>query len=225
MDAADAFVIVTPEYNHGMSAPVKNALDFLHEEWRYKPVGFVAYGGVSAGTRAANMLKEVVTALRMTPVTDAVTIPFFRQFVDDEEGVQANETMETSADALLEELVRLGGGAATAARGVAACPGHGRVWIVRRLRAQRRPVDVRSAGSELIEGKRSGSALSEPAPRNEWAFSSASRTLRPTRGRGRARTGPAPRPVPVGALRGGRDPRHPVWWPPGASPAERAHLH
>ena len=65
------------------------------------------------------MLKEVVTALRMTPVTDAVTIPFFRQFVDDEDGVQANETMETSADALLEELVRHGGGAATAAPGVA----------------------------------------------------------------------------------------------------------
>ena len=107
VDAADAFVIVTPEYNHGMSAPVKNALDFLHEEWRYKPVGFVAYGGVSAGTRAANMLKEVVTALRMAPVTEAVTLPFFRQFVDDEDGVQANETMETSADAMLDELLRV----------------------------------------------------------------------------------------------------------------------
>ncbi|UGS36581.1 NADPH-dependent FMN reductase [Capillimicrobium parvum] len=107
VDAADAFVIVTPEYNHGMSAPVKNALDFLHEEWQYKPVGFVAYGGVSAGTRATNMLKQVVTALRMTPVTEAVTLPFFRQFVDDEDGVQTNETMETSADAMLDELVRM----------------------------------------------------------------------------------------------------------------------
>lgn len=50
VDAADAFVFVTPEYNYGYPATLKNAIDFLHQEWQYKPVGFVAYGGVAAGT-------------------------------------------------------------------------------------------------------------------------------------------------------------------------------
>jgi NAD(P)H-dependent FMN reductase len=57
VEAADAFVFVTPEYNHGFNAPLKNAIDYLHDEWRHKPVGFVSYGGVAAGTRAVQMLK------------------------------------------------------------------------------------------------------------------------------------------------------------------------
>ena len=49
--AADAFVVVTPEYNYGMPAALKNAFDFLYHEWAWKPVGFVSYGNTSAGTR------------------------------------------------------------------------------------------------------------------------------------------------------------------------------
>jgi len=104
---SDAFVIVTPEYNHGYSAPVKNAIDYLHHEWHYKPVGFVSYGGVAAGTRAMQQLKQVVTALRMLPLTDAVNIPFHTQFLDDDGSVQANEVMEQAADVMLDELVRV----------------------------------------------------------------------------------------------------------------------
>jgi NAD(P)H-dependent FMN reductase len=52
VDAADAFVFVTSEYNHGYPAPLKNAIDDLNQEWKDKPLGFVSYGGVSAGTRA-----------------------------------------------------------------------------------------------------------------------------------------------------------------------------
>lgn len=48
VDAMDAFAVVMPEYNYGFSAPLKNAIDFLHSEWHYKPVGLVSYGGVSA---------------------------------------------------------------------------------------------------------------------------------------------------------------------------------
>jgi NAD(P)H-dependent FMN reductase len=106
VDAADAFVIVTPEYNYGFSAPMKNAIDFLHAEWQHKPVGFVSYGGVAAGTRAVQMLKQVVTTLKMLPVFESVNIPFHTQFMDDEGRVQANETMELAADAMLDELVR-----------------------------------------------------------------------------------------------------------------------
>jgi NAD(P)H-dependent FMN reductase len=104
---SDAFVIVTPEYNHGYSAPVKNAIDYLHHEWHYKPVGFVSYGGVAAGTRAMQQLKQVVTALRMLPLTDAVNIPFHTQFLDDDGRVQANEVMEQAADVMLDELLRV----------------------------------------------------------------------------------------------------------------------
>jgi NAD(P)H-dependent FMN reductase len=106
VDAGDAFVFVTPEYNYGFTAPWKNAIDFLHAEWQYKPVGFVSYGGVAAGTRAVQMMKQVVTTLKMLPLFEAVNIPFFAQFMDDEGRLQPNETMELAADAMLDELVR-----------------------------------------------------------------------------------------------------------------------
>jgi NAD(P)H-dependent FMN reductase len=107
VDAADAFAFVTPEYNHGFSAPLKNAIDFLHDEWKYKPVGFVSYGGIAAGTRAMQMLKPVLAGLRMTPVVEAVNVPFVRQFLDDDEQFQPNEVLELAADAMLDELVRV----------------------------------------------------------------------------------------------------------------------
>jgi NAD(P)H-dependent FMN reductase len=105
VDAGDAFVFVTPEYNYGYPAPLKNAIDYLHQEWQDKPVGFVSYGGIAAGTRAVQQLKQVVTTLRMLPVVDSVNIPFHPQFIDDDR-VQPNEIMERSADAMLDELGR-----------------------------------------------------------------------------------------------------------------------
>ena len=106
VDASDAFVFVTPEYNHGYPAALKNAIDFLHSEWHYKPVGFVSYGGVAAGTRAVAQLTQVVATLKMYPLADAVSIPFHPQFIDGDRRVQANEAMEQAADAMLDELVR-----------------------------------------------------------------------------------------------------------------------
>jgi NAD(P)H-dependent FMN reductase len=107
VDHADAVVMVTPEYNFGYPAALKNAIDYLHNEWADKPVGFVSYGGVAAGTRAVQQLKQVVTTLRMVPVVENVNIPFFFQFLDDEGRLQANETMVSSADAMLNELARV----------------------------------------------------------------------------------------------------------------------
>jgi NAD(P)H-dependent FMN reductase len=109
IERSDAIVFVTPEYNHGYPAAIKNAIDYLHQEWRDKPVGFVTYGGVAAGTRAMQQLKQVVTTLRMVSVVEAVNIPFHTQFIDDDGRVQANETMEQAADAMLDELSRLDG--------------------------------------------------------------------------------------------------------------------
>jgi NAD(P)H-dependent FMN reductase len=106
IERADAVVFVTPEYNHGYPASVKNAIDYLHEEWRDKPVGFVSYGGVAAGTRAVQQLKQVVATLRMVPVVESVNIPFHAQFIDDGR-LAANDTMEQAADAMLDELSRV----------------------------------------------------------------------------------------------------------------------
>ena len=106
IDRADAFIFVIPEYNYGFNAAIKNAIDYLNAEWKHKPVGFVSYGGVGAGTRAVQMLKQVITALSMVPVFDAVNIPFIQQFLDDERKLQPNDIMETAATTMLDELVR-----------------------------------------------------------------------------------------------------------------------
>src|ERR1700710_314629 len=107
VEAADAFVFVMPEYNYGFNAPLKNALDFLHHEWAYKPAGVVSSGAVAPGTRAAQMIKQVFSSLRIQPLFPAVSIPFVAQFVDDEGRVEANETMVEAATAMLDELVRV----------------------------------------------------------------------------------------------------------------------
>ena len=104
--AADAFVFVTPEYNYGFTAPLKNAIDFLHEEWSTSRWD-CSYGGVAAGTRAVQMLKLALTTLKMTPLFEAVAIPFVTQFIDEEGNFQANELMEQAADAMFNELVRV----------------------------------------------------------------------------------------------------------------------
>lgn len=105
VEAADAFVFVIPEYNFGFTAPLKNALDYLSQEWQYKPVGFVSYGGVSAGTRAVQMAKQVVTALKMVPVPEAVMIPFVAQLISDGK-FQSNEPLDAAATLMLGELQR-----------------------------------------------------------------------------------------------------------------------
>jgi NAD(P)H-dependent FMN reductase len=106
IDRADAFIFVIPEYNYGFNAAIKNAIDYLHVEWQHKAVGFVSYGGVAAGTRAVQMLKQVITTLKMVPVFDAVNIPFVQQFLDEEGRLRPNEIMEGAATAMLDELVR-----------------------------------------------------------------------------------------------------------------------
>ena len=105
--AADAFVFVMPEYNHGFNAPLKNALDFLYSEWAYKPVGLVSYGGVAGGQRAAMMLQQVLTALRMTPVTDIVVLPSVAKRIDAAGEFIADERVVAATSRMLAALVRL----------------------------------------------------------------------------------------------------------------------
>jgi NAD(P)H-dependent FMN reductase len=73
LDRADAFVIVTPEYNHGYPASLKQAIDLGYAEWNAKPVGFVSYGGASGGIRAVEQLRQVFAELHAVTVRDAVS--------------------------------------------------------------------------------------------------------------------------------------------------------
>jgi len=75
----DGFVIITPEYNHGTSAALKNALDFLYAEWNNKAVGFVSYGSVG-GARAVESLRLVAGELQMADVRTAVHLSLFTDF-------------------------------------------------------------------------------------------------------------------------------------------------
>lgn len=71
---SDAYVIVTPEYNHSTSGVLKNALDWVYPEWNNKPVAFVGYGSVG-GARAIEQLRLIAIELQMTPIRNAVHIP------------------------------------------------------------------------------------------------------------------------------------------------------
>jgi NAD(P)H-dependent FMN reductase len=103
----DAFVFVAPEYNYSTSPALLNAIDYLYAEWHYKPVGLVSYGGVSAGLRAAQMVKQTLTALKMVPIPEAVAVPFVGQAVDRASGrFSATEAHEKSATTVLDELAR-----------------------------------------------------------------------------------------------------------------------
>ena len=83
VDAADAIILVTPEYNHSFSPALKNALDFLSQEWWRKPVGVVSYGGVSGGTRGVVLLEPTITGLGMVRAGAQVEIPFASAQVSD----------------------------------------------------------------------------------------------------------------------------------------------
>ena len=106
VDGSDAFVIVMPEYNHTMTAPIVNAIDYLVQEWAYKPVGLVTYGGISGGLRAAQAIKPLLTGLRMTTVKEAVTVPSVSSLMDEQHRFQPTDSIIGSVKPMLDELVR-----------------------------------------------------------------------------------------------------------------------
>jgi NAD(P)H-dependent FMN reductase/GNAT superfamily N-acetyltransferase len=105
VDAADGFIVITPEYNYGMPATLKNALDYLSREWAWKPIGFVSYGNTSAGTRSVQHAKQVVTTLRLVPLGATVAI---RIGDAAEHGrLRPDAIRDTAGIGLLDELVRV----------------------------------------------------------------------------------------------------------------------
>jgi NAD(P)H-dependent FMN reductase len=104
VQSADAYVIVTPEYNYGPPPSLVNALNYVYREWNYKPVGFVSYGGISGGLRSVQMTKQIVTTLKMMPMVEAVAIPFVNQHLTEAGAFAAKEFHEKTGRELLEEL-------------------------------------------------------------------------------------------------------------------------
>lgn len=105
VEAADAFLFVTPEYNYGPPPSLINAISYLYWEWAYKAVGFVSYGGIGAGLRGVQVTKQIVTTLRAMPLSDGVAIPFVAQHLRD--GVfTPTPIMEDTLPFHLDELLR-----------------------------------------------------------------------------------------------------------------------
>ncbi|MGN6531584.1 MAG: NADPH-dependent FMN reductase [Ginsengibacter sp.] len=106
IDEADAFIFVTAEYDYNYPAPLRNALEYLSQEWNYKAAAIVSYGGVSAGTRASNALKADLSTFKMVPITESVNFPFFQQNINDENEFTATEVSRKAAANMLKQLVR-----------------------------------------------------------------------------------------------------------------------
>ncbi|MET2717664.1 MULTISPECIES: NADPH-dependent FMN reductase [Streptomyces] len=100
---ADAFVIVTPEYNHSFPAPLKNAIDWHNEQWHAKPVGFVSYGGLSGGLRAVEQLRVVLAELHAVTIRNTVSFHNYGE-VFGADGKPTDPGSEAAAKAMLDQL-------------------------------------------------------------------------------------------------------------------------
>ena len=103
---ADAFIMVTPEYNHTTSAVLKNAIDWVYGEWIGKPLGLIGYGGMVAGSRAVQHLKQIALAVGLHPVLGSVHIPHIGTAFD-ENGRPIMEGLDDGLRRLVKEVTSL----------------------------------------------------------------------------------------------------------------------
>lgn len=103
----DAYVIVTPEYNHSTTGVLKNALDWVYQEWNNKPVAFVSYGSVG-GARAVEQLRLIAIELQMAPIRSAVHIPgeqYFPVLFGKADAQELFASMQKQADTMIPQLL------------------------------------------------------------------------------------------------------------------------
>ncbi|WP_329118115.1 NADPH-dependent FMN reductase [Streptomyces sp. NBC_01465] len=103
LEAADAFVFVTPEYNHSFPAPLKNLIDWHNQQWHAKPIGFVSYGGISGGLRAVEQLRVVMAELNAMTIRNTVSFHNYGEKFD-AEGKVSDPAVDTAAKALIDQL-------------------------------------------------------------------------------------------------------------------------
>ncbi len=102
---ADGLIIISPEYNHGYSSVLKNALDYIYKEWKNKPVGIISYGGVG-GARSIEQLQQILLALEMIPTKKNINIFNPWDLVDKEGKLKKNilNQYKKRAESLISEL-------------------------------------------------------------------------------------------------------------------------
>ena len=105
--ACDGFVFVTPEYNHGTSGALKNAIDFLYGEWNNKAAGFVSYGS-AGGARAVEHLRLVMGELQVADVRNQVALSLFTDF-ENFRTFKPHERHETGVNAMLDQVIAWSG--------------------------------------------------------------------------------------------------------------------
>jgi NAD(P)H-dependent FMN reductase len=103
--AADAFVVVTPEYNRSFPASLKQAIDYAYDEWQAKPVGFVSYGWCSAGLYAVEQLRTVFTELHAVTMRDGVAVNLLDGGFDDSGGPAVADRHEQAVATMLAQLL------------------------------------------------------------------------------------------------------------------------
>src|SRR5687768_15235858 len=106
VDSFDAFIFVTPEYNHGTSAALKNALDFVYREWNDKVAGFVAYGS-AGGCRAVEQLRLVMVELQVATVRAQVALSLSTDF-EKYTTFKPDPKHEKPLNTMLDQLVKWG---------------------------------------------------------------------------------------------------------------------
>ena len=106
IDRFDAFVFVTPEYNHSTSGALKNAIDFLFREWNDKAAGFVGYGG-AGGTRAVEQLRLVMGEIKVADVRAQVALSMYNDF-ENFATFKPRAQQESAVTAMLDDLVAWG---------------------------------------------------------------------------------------------------------------------
>ncbi|WP_156727625.1 NADPH-dependent FMN reductase [Streptomyces apocyni] len=104
VDRAEAFVVVTPEYNRSFPASLKQAIDYAYDEWHAKPVGFVSYGHGSRGLYAVEALRCVFTELHAMSLRDVVGLNLAEEFTAAPEAVPGSAA-DQAADTLLDQLL------------------------------------------------------------------------------------------------------------------------
>jgi NAD(P)H-dependent FMN reductase len=107
IDSFDAYVFVTPEYNHGISAALKNAIDFLYREWNNKAAGFVGYGS-AGGTRAVEQLRLVMAELQIADVRAQVMLSLATDF-ENFSTFKPSARQEKAVNAMLDQVIAWGG--------------------------------------------------------------------------------------------------------------------
>ncbi len=107
IDSFDAYVFVTPEYNHGIPGALKNAIDFLFKEWNNKVAGFVSYGS-AGGVRAVEQLRLVMAEVKIATVRAQVQLSLYTDF-ENFSIFKPHHIHEKSINTLLDELVAWAG--------------------------------------------------------------------------------------------------------------------